>query len=338
MITNRLGLPAALVAAISNDPYDNGHTVSVTGLIKPTQASALLRSHGSEITEDAADRIWALIGQVGHSIIERASGGLGPNVITERRYCMELPQYRAGDFIRNHPNPDSPLIVSGAVDVIETETKTVFDFKLTSGWAVISGREAGGKSDWCTQLSLLAMLAREGRYMERQDRRVQGEGQPWVFIDGPPVDIRSGKIVAIVRDWTKRQALKRDWPDQQVEVLDMDIMSDPATRLWLETRLEGMKFAFNGSDVPCTDEERWARPGQWAVFKSGNVKASKVEPTEEALSEWIFRNRAKLGATYKIEERPGTYARCADYCAAAPFCKQHQETVAAAPADDEPQP
>jgi hypothetical protein len=191
----------------------------------------------------------------------------------------------------------------------------VYDFKFTSGWAVIDART--GKSEWRMQLSALAWLARRGHTVAKT------KGDPIA----KPVDIKQGKIVAIVRDWTKSTALRvRDWPEKQIEVIDMNIMSDEETEAWLIERIREHKAALDGNPRPCTDEERWYSPGKWAVTKRGNKKAAKLADTEDELSSWIFANRSKLGSAYDITQRAPEYRRCQDYCSAAPFCVQYQST------------
>lgn len=298
-ITNKQGLPMPIVKAVENDPYDNGGTLSVTTLLKPPQAYGLTLRHKGEMEEDAADRIWALVGQVGHVILERAAGVMDPNVWTsERRYYGEL----------------SGRTISGQADLVHADGGVVYDFKFTSGWAVIDART--GKSEWRIQLSALAWLARRGIYLQNGDRLL-----------GDRIDIDKGKIVAIVRDWTEAQAKRiRDWPEKQVEVIDMNIMSDEETEAWMVERIAEFEAAEKGNWRPCTDEERWYSPGKWVVYKGKNIKAAKLEDTEDQLSSWIFANRAKLGSDYRIEQRPPAYKRCAKYCAAAPFCAQYQET------------
>ncbi len=73
-ITNRHHLPAAIVQAVSIDPYPHGQTgdISATSLIAPPQLVALKRQFADALEEDAADRIWALFGQSIHAILERA--------------------------------------------------------------------------------------------------------------------------------------------------------------------------------------------------------------------------------------------------------------------------
>lgn len=309
-ITNKLGLPLPLVKAVENDPYDNAGTWSATTLLKPAQAIAITRQHAGEITEDAADRIWSLMGQIGHAIIERAGAGLGDNWITERRFYSDMFGER----------------ISGAADIIDVENKTVFDYKFTSGWAVMDAQKKG-KGDWRMQLSVLAMLAREGRYLQRHDPVLAEPLGYWAEVVGPPIEITHGKIVAVVRDWTETAAKRNpDWPQDKVAVIDMDIAPDDEVRAWVEQRLEGIKYALGGGDIPCTDEERWHRPGKWAVTKAGNKTAAKLADSEDELSSWIFSNSGKLGSNYKIEERPGKYARCEQYCSAAPWCPQFQST------------
>ena len=308
-ITNNLGLPLPLVRAVENDTYNNGGTWSATTLLRPAQAIALSRAHAAEITEDAADRIWALMGQIGHSIIERGASGLDDNWIAERRFYTDALGER----------------ISGQADIVDIENKTVFDYKFTSGWAVMDAQK-GGKGDWQLQLSLLAMLAREGRYL------IPALGLPdeWVEVRGYPTEITHGKIVAVVRDWTESAAARNpDWPQQKVAVIDMQILPDAEVRLWAASRLEVIKRALAGEDVPCTDEERWLRPGKWAVYKGANIKAAKLADSEDELSAWIFANQAKVGAGYRIEERKGKFARCESYCSAAPFCPQHLREQAA---------
>lgn len=311
-ITNKLGLPMPIVKAVENDPYDNQNTLSITTLLKPPQAYGLTLRHGGEMEEDVADRIWALVGQVGHAILERAAGLMDPEEwVSERRYYDNL----AGERI------------SAQIDLAGVSDRTLTDFKFTSGWAVIDART--GKSDWRIQLSAQAYLARRGKWMETAFDHVACE-KMIIYHEGDdkaPIDVTSGKIMAIVRDWTESTAKRiRDWPERQVEVIDMNIMSDEETEAWLVNRIDEFKAAEAGVWRPCTDEERWYSPGKWAVFKGSNQKASKLEDTEDALSTWIFANRGKLGSDYRIEQRAPQYKRCAKYCAAAPFCEQYQST------------
>ena len=87
-ITNKKGLPELLVRAVKNDPYSPGERtdISATTLIRPPQQVALSRFHASDLVEDAADRVWALLGSATHNILERAAG---PEDISEERYYAD---------------------------------------------------------------------------------------------------------------------------------------------------------------------------------------------------------------------------------------------------------
>jgi hypothetical protein len=132
-ITNHSGLPQPIVDAVRNDPYNSGDSdISVTRLIQPPRKVELERRHNAEITEDASDRIWALMGQLGHLILERAGNG----AIVEKRLFGIINGCK----------------VSGQVDLIGD---TIVDYKFTSIWAV----KEGIKDEWIQQLNLNRYLA-----------------------------------------------------------------------------------------------------------------------------------------------------------------------------------
>lgn len=116
--TNIHGLPAPLVRAILNDPYDAGKAdISTTRLINPPQIETLRYRHKDEIIEDVSERIWTLLGQATHLVAERAATEL--DVISEKRFFAPMEGWT----------------VSGAVDLIEGTT--LIDYKVTSVWTHI---------------------------------------------------------------------------------------------------------------------------------------------------------------------------------------------------------
>lgn len=128
LLTNKLGLPQSLVKAIQNDPYSKGDSdYTATSLLKPARMIELERIHADKITEDASDRIWSLVGQVGHSILERCSDA----DITEQRLFSDIP------FPMDQSRPVRKI--SGQLD-LEHQTK-IIDFKFTSAYAVKSGHK-----------------------------------------------------------------------------------------------------------------------------------------------------------------------------------------------------
>lgn len=132
-ITNALNLPPALVAAISCDDYDNGGAdMSVTGLLKPPRMVELQRRHAGEITEDASERMWALLGRVAHKILADGSG----EKLTHHRLFTECQGWK----------------ISGEVDVVVGSV--IEDYKITSVWTV----KDGPKPEWTQQLNLYRYL------------------------------------------------------------------------------------------------------------------------------------------------------------------------------------
>jgi hypothetical protein len=133
-ITNKSCLPEALVKAVSNDPYVKADDdISTTQLIDSPQIRALKRENSEEIEEDVSDRIWALLGQSIHTILERAN------------LTGQVEQRLFATF--------DEIVVSGQFDHLENEILS--DYKLTSVWAVIYG-----KVEWEYQLNVLTALCR----------------------------------------------------------------------------------------------------------------------------------------------------------------------------------
>lgn len=286
-ITNRFNLPAPLVEAVRNDGYSNSGTLSVTTLLKPPQAVAIERAHAEELTEDASDRIWALLGQATHTILERAAATLGDEYVIEERFYATLEGVK----------------VSGQCDIIHKPSKTVQDYKVTSAYSAKSAI-AEGKSEWQLQLSMLAALARHNGH-----------------------EIEHGQIVAILKDWSRRTAEEEarkaasfgapcTYPQANVILLDIPLLSNEETINWMRERVKQFQAAFEGTPPLCTDEERWKQPGKVALMKEGRKTAVK-----------LFNNHGEVGHVppgHFIEERPTKFNRCEAYCGAAQWCPQHQ--------------
>jgi hypothetical protein len=141
ILTNRLNLPSSIYNAVARDPYSRGDAhISVTGLIGPARKRALEMQHGDTLTEDVADRIWSLMGQITHGILERHdSDGL-----TEERLYIERHGWR----------------ISGQFDRVLLEEGLLQDYKLTSTYSV----KDGVKPDYEAQANLYALMLREHGY------------------------------------------------------------------------------------------------------------------------------------------------------------------------------
>lgn len=137
-ITNVLGLPQPIVDAVTNDPYDSGASdISVTRLISPPRQVALSAKHGHEVSEDCSDRLFSLMGQAMHHILERG-GDVGGKRIIEKRLFTDIGGWT----------------LSGQIDI--WENGTLSDYKFTSVWETMNGL----KDEKVEQLNILAYLCR----------------------------------------------------------------------------------------------------------------------------------------------------------------------------------
>ena len=248
-ITNVHHLPLAIVEAVKNDPYPHGQTgdISATSLIAPPQLVALRRQHEADLEEDASDRIWSLLGQSIHTILERAE----PSAITERRLFAHCAGWR----------------ISGQADRIvpldlEYETIHIEDYKTTSVWSVIDGV----KPEWADQLHVLQWLAAENNY------DVRGLSIVALLRDWSRNKAKDGGNYPqspVVTLTVKPRPLKalHEWVTSRVERHQM-----------------ARACLIGGIDPqPCTPEERWERPTVWAVRTPGRKSAVKLwEDWEQA--------------------------------------------------------
>jgi hypothetical protein len=143
IITNKHGLPDALVRAVTNDPYNAGASdISVTALIDSPQVRTLRRKHDAAITVDASERMWALTGQALHHILERAE----TNELVEQRLFATVDGW----------------VLSGQFDRLHLGTKTLQDYKYCKTY------KAKGDDAWIRQLNILRwLLAQHGHEVER---------------------------------------------------------------------------------------------------------------------------------------------------------------------------
>jgi len=137
-ITNVHGLPQSIVAAVTADPYVGGGDISVTKLIDAPQIRTLMQKHKDEITTDVSERIWSLLGQAVHTILERAALRQEGMVAEDRLYATV-----------------SGWQLSGKFDVMHMETGVLSDYKVTTVYKLqnIDG--------WTQQLNVLRWLAHQ---------------------------------------------------------------------------------------------------------------------------------------------------------------------------------
>lgn len=184
-LTNRANLPQAIVDAVRNDGYDRGDAdISVTGLLRPPRLSALEEKHKDELTEDASDRIWSLLGQSVHTILERASR----EGIAERRLTVEVEGWR----------------VSGAMDCYYPEKGLLQDYKTVTAYKFKDGQAPMEYQQQCNLYA--ALLRRNGDTVTRLE--IVGILRDWSKMEArrDPSYPQAQVVVIPVPVWPAEQA------------------------------------------------------------------------------------------------------------------------------------
>lgn len=143
-ITNKYGLPKALVLACETSPHNRENAFSATTLLKGVREVLLAKRHWGEMVEDVADRVWALFGTAFHNLMEVQA----PDAFTEKYFEVGIGDYK----------------VTGKVDLYDPKTCCLWDYKTTSVWKVIYQNF----DDWKKQGLIYAWLMREAGYEVKQ--------------------------------------------------------------------------------------------------------------------------------------------------------------------------
>jgi hypothetical protein len=133
LYTNVHGLPDAFVAAVLNDPYTGGGDISVTKLIDAPKRRTLYRLNKEHVVEDVSERVWSLMGQAVHGVLERAQ----TSALVEERLYADVDGWK----------------VSGQFDRLHLADRVLQD------WKVCSVYKANGDIAWERQLNVLRWLA-----------------------------------------------------------------------------------------------------------------------------------------------------------------------------------
>ena len=305
-ITNKFGMPQPFVDFAINDKYSKGKAdISVTSLIDSPRVRIMKDVYDDDIEVDAVDMVWALFGTAVHSVLESSNTYTrvdhpSDKIINEERLYTKLNGW----------------VLSGAVDrqEIQNNILTIVDYKVTSVWSVIYG-----KSEWEKQLNCYAYLCRQKNKSSN-------------------IKLNSLKICAILRDWNRRDAeRKENYPQAPIVFVDIPIWDDDVIDKYISDRISmhqeaQVNYDLN-KDLPlCSNEEMWKKEDTWAVKKKGQKRALRVLDSEEEAIKYIeWHNETDKAYTKKtdleIEFRGGEYTRCGNYCSVAEFCQQYKERL-----------
>jgi len=176
------------------------------------------------------------------------------------------------------------VTISGVVDCYDTGRKQIIDYKTTSATSIMYNE--GAKPEWVKQLNIYrSLLEAQGFQTDKMT------------------------IIAIARDWNQAKAkYDRNYP--QTPILEVDV---PKIDTW--GMVDAWLQRYNDAE-PCSDEDRWAKPAQYAVIKKGQKRAVKLYTKEDDAVQHVRHSRDQL--TY--ETRPMVFGRCEGYCNVANVC------------------
>ncbi len=195
-ITNRHKLPQAYVRAVTNDPYSKGESdFSVTGLLAPPRQRVLIQKHSEILEEDAKDRVWALLGQATHAILERSAR---EGDLVEKRFFAKF----------------SGKVLSGQIDLLEHDTLTLSDWKVTKAWAFSKKGGSGKKPEWVQQLNMQLELLRQNG-----------------------LDAKALNIVGILKDFDSKKAGENGYPIAEIVCADIPIWPREKTQAFIVDRI-----------------------------------------------------------------------------------------------------
>lgn len=300
-ITNKSGLPKAFVRAVQYVSNRQAQADwSCTELIAPPRVVQLARRHYHEAVADVSDSIWSLFGSSVHYILQKsAERDKSGRSLVEQTLFADINVAGRGErpiWVR----------ISGTIDLIEDDE--FFDYKVTSGWAIVDGQGLSPKKDWENQCDVYNFLLKVNRY-----------------------DMKAGSIVCILRDWNFKTMIQNpNFPRSNVVKLPVALRPPAELRKYVVERVRIHKAASLLPDdlLPlCTPEERWEKATTWAVWKNPGHKRAFKLCSSEAEAEKVYGSIGGSESKAFIEKRAGESPRCLNYCLGAPWCNYRKEIV-----------
>jgi|TARA_R100000353_G_scaffold1962_2_gene2933 hypothetical protein len=291
-ITNKSNLPKVIERAVINDPYDSsGSNISTTRLIAPPRIRVLEMRNWDLIEDDVSNRIFSLLGQSVHHILERSKLKVD---LAERRLFYK------DDKITNG------WTLSGQFDLLSRQGDLT-DFKVTSAWAALDAL-TNGKDEWENQLNVLDFLCRKNqKTLTRYKKEVK---------------VKSLNIMAILRDWSKLKVMQSDnYPRKQVVMIPIRRWSEEEQENYVQARIKLHQDAEKSDQLPlCTAKERWRKEDSYALMLDNRKTAKRVLPTREEMDKYMKENKYVEGQGCRVVFRAGEDVRCQHYCSVNQFC------------------
>ncbi len=258
-ITNKMGLPQAIVNACSTERHTPKGTYSATTLLKGTREILLTSRHFDEIEQDVADMIWAIWGTAVHALLEEQE----TEGIKEERLTIEMLGRK----------------VSGQIDHQDLESLIITDYKTASTWKVIFN----DFDDWDRQALIYAYLiliakdvkVTRARFIALLKDHSKSKAQKDSSYPQSPVHVHELEIT-----------------DQKLEEIEQFIFSKIS-------ELKENEEVSDDDLPLCTAEERWASEDKWAIMKEGRKSAVKLHDTEESAEQHLIDLDSKHYIEYR---------------------------------------
>lgn len=135
-ITNKYNLPEAVYNACARPHPKKEGRLSATDLISGPLVRELTIKHWDDLAEDASDRLWAMMGQVGHGILENNAPA---NSFSETKWETHYGRW----------------VIVGVTDIYDRGD--ISDYKFTSVYSFLYGV----KPEWIKQLNVYAWQWRQ---------------------------------------------------------------------------------------------------------------------------------------------------------------------------------
>jgi hypothetical protein len=234
-ITNIYNLPQPFVDLVSGDTYSKGESdITTTGLAQPPKIAELTRRHSSEITMDASEKVWTMMGTANHYVLEQIALRNPERYVTEQRFYLDVDGVKLG----------------GQIDLFDRETETLWDYKVSSVYKAMSD----DKLEWTKQANVNKLLC-EHNGIHPKKLAVLLVMKDW-----------KRKEAEFKADYPKCAIQEIPLPIWQ----EAETLAYIKSRINLHNLA---KMINNEDEIPvCTEEERWAKPTTWAVLKERGAK------------------------------------------------------------------
>ena len=279
-ITNKFNLPQPFVDLVSGDAYSKGKSdITTTGLAQPPKIAELTRRHASEITMDASEKVWTMMGTANHYVLEQIALRNPERYVTEQRFYLDIDGVKLG----------------GQIDLFDRETETLWDYKVSSVYKAMSD----DKLEWTKQANVNKLLCEHNGFHPKK-LAILLVMKDW-----------KRKEAEFKADYPKCAIQEIPLPIWREE----ETLAYIKSRINLHNAAKLIEVE---DAIPvCTEEERWAKPTTWAVLKERGAKRAVNGGVYELESEAIAHAKRISGAVEKRDgsnPRCENYCQVRQWC------------------------